>query len=577
MQSTPVRVSVAVLGTVTTLTAYGLGRTSASTADTSQTPSNSPTKPKSSAVSVQPVDSIAVPETIAPISAVQTFQFTPLPSTPKQNQPPLKLTSQQNTPVQPKISRIQVDQIPIDQIIAASLPSQSVPKPKAKSKAKPAKPLAVRPSSPLPVQSAPEVPATQIDDASYTLGAGDRIRVELFNIPEYSREYQVLVNGIVNLYLVGPLPVRGMTPLQAQAAIAAKYAPIVDQPRIDVTLLAARPVRVAIAGEINRPGTYVLTTQENSSFPALTQLIQQAGGITQAANARKVTIRRPQASGTALTIQANLWELTQTGDLWQDLTLRDGDSIVIPTNTDINLAEASQLATANFASDSKRALNITVVGEVMRPGPIVLATTTGGLPTLSQAIQQAGGITALANVREVEVRRSTRTGTTQTKRLNLWQLLSSGDATQDLVLQQGDTIVIPKGTALTAAEVTQVGGSTFAPTAIRVNIVGEVESPGAVQVPPNSPLNQALLAAGGFNRRANRRSVQLLRLNPDGTVSRQAISIDFARGIDEKGNPILRNNDVILVDRSGGAKLEDSLDRVGGFLGKILPFGFFLR
>ncbi|MCY6489290.1 SLBB domain-containing protein [Leptolyngbya sp. GGD] len=577
MQSTPVRVSVAVLGTVTALTAYGLGRTSASTADTSQTPSNSPTKPKSSAVSVQPVDSIAVPETIAAISEAQTFQFTPLPSTHKQNQPPLKPASQQNTPVQPKISRIRVDQIPIDQIIAASLFSQSVPEPKAKPKAKPAKPLAVRPSSPLPAQSAPEVPATQIDDASYTLGAGDRIRVELFNVPEYSREYQVLVNGIVNLYLVGPLSVRGMTPLQAQAAIAAKYAPIVDQPRIDVTLLAARPVRVAIAGEINRPGTYVLTTQENSSFPTLTQLIQQAGGITQAANARKVAIRRPQAGGTALTIQANLWELTQTGDLRQDLTLRDGDSIVIPTNTDINLAEASQLATANFASDSKQALNITVVGEVMRPGPIVLAATTGGLPTLSQAIQQAGGITALANVREVEVRRSTRTGTTQTKRLNLWQLLSSGDATQDLVLQQGDTIVIPKGTALTAAEVTQVGGSTFAPTAIRVNIVGEVESPGAVQVPPNSPLNQALLSAGGFNRRANRRSVQLLRLNPDGTVSRQAIAIDFARGIDEKGNPILRNNDVILVDRSGGAKLEDSLDRVGGFLGKILPFGFFLR
>jgi len=503
-----------------------------------------------------------------------SLHFRPLQS---RTPPPLKPISQRRTPVQPKISRIRVDQIPIDQIIASSLPSQSAPKPKAKPKAKPAKPLTVQPSSPLPVQNPSEVPATQVDDASYTLGAGDRIRVELFNVPEYSREYQVLVNGIVNLYLVGPLSVRGMTPLQAQAAIAAKYAPIVDQPRVDVTLTAARPVRVAIAGEINRPGTYALTNQENSSFPTLTQLIQQAGGITQAANARKVTIRRPQAGGTTLTIQANLWELTQTGDLRQDLTLRDGDSIVIPTNTDINLAEASQLATANFASDSKQALNITVVGEVMRPGPIVLAATTGGLPTLSQAIQQAGGITALANVREVEVRRSTRSGTTQTKRLNLWQLLSSGDATQDLVLQQGDTIVIPKGTALTAAEVTQVGGSTFAPTAIRVNIVGEVESPGAVQVPPNSPLNQALLSAGGFNRRANRRSVQLLRLNPDGTVSRQAVSIDFSRGVDEKGNPILRNNDVILVDRSGGAKIEDTLDRVGGFLGKILPFGFFLR
>lgn len=575
MQSTPVRVSVAVLGTVTTLAAYGWGRTSASTADTSQSPpdSNSQAKSHRLAASVPSIKSIAVPETIAPIGKAQKFQFAPIQSTPTQNTPPLtKLTfaSLRKAPVQPNISRIRVDQLPIDAIIAASLPA-------SQPKAKPAKSLSVQPSSPLPAQPAAEVPATQIDDASYTLGAGDSIRVELFNVPEYSREYRVLVNGIVNLYLVGPLSVRGMTPLQAQAAIAAKYAPIVEQPRVDVTLLAARPVRVAIAGEITRPGTYALSTQESGSFPTLTQLIQQAGGITQAANSRKITVRRPQAGGNFLTIQANLWELTQTGDMRQDLTLRDGDTVVIPTNSEINLAESAQLATANFATDSKKALNVTVVGEVMRPGPIVLASTTGGLPTLSQAIQQSGGITALANVREVEVRRSTRSGTTQTKRLNLWELLSSGDATQDLVLQQGDTIVIPKGTALTAAEVTQVGGSTFAPTAIRVNIVGEVESPGAVQVPPNSPLNQALLAAGGFNRRANRRSVQLLRLNPDGTVSRQAVSIDFARGIDEKGNPILRNNDVILVDRSGGAKLEDTLDRVGGFLGKILPFGFFLR
>ncbi|MBW4444594.1 MAG: SLBB domain-containing protein [Plectolyngbya sp. WJT66-NPBG17] len=589
MQSTPVRISVVVIGTVTTLAAYGFGRTSASPVDDSKSaPSPETKKPISSASPVQPVDAIALPELIG----AQPFRKEPQPST---TQPSAKLDRASTkftfaslrpralTPPKLNIPRISVDQVPIDAVIASALPSATSTK-ATKPAVKPRKitvaaqsPLASPPPPITPQSSDSEVPAAAIDDASYTLGAGDRIRVELFNVPEYSREYQVLVNGIVNLYLVGSLSVRGMTPLEAQTAIARKYAAIVDAPRVDVTLLAARPLRVAIAGEITRPGTYALTTLENSSFPTLTQLIQQAGGITQAANPRKVMIRRPQASKPPLTIQANLWELTQTGDMRQDLTLRDGDTIVIPTNADINLAESSQLAAANFASDSKKALNITVVGEVMRPGPLVLAAATGGLPTVSQAIQQSGGITALANVREVEVRRTTRSGTTQTSRLNLWQLLTSGDSTQDLVLQQGDTIVIPKGTTLTAAEVTQVGGSTFAPSAIRINIVGEVESPGAVQVPANTPLNQALLAAGGFNRRANRRSVQLLRLNPDGTVSRQPVPIDFARGIDEKGNPILRNNDVILVDRSGGAKVEDTLDKVSGFLGKILPFGFFLR
>jgi polysaccharide biosynthesis/export protein len=270
--------------------------------------------------------------------------------------------------------------------------------------------------------------------------------------------------------------------------------------------------------------------------------------------------------------------LFQTGDIRQDLTLRDGDTVFIPPTTEINAAETTQLAAANFATDSAQPLNIAIVGEVARPGPYVLAATGGqgkggGLPTVTQAIQQAGGITQLANIREVEVQRSTRSGTPQSIRLNLMELLKSGDLSQDLVLQQGDRISIPTATALNQIEANQLGLASFSPGTIRVNIVGEVNSPGVVQVPANTPLNQALLASGGFNRRAKKRSVELIRLNPNGSVSRQEVSIDLARGIDEKGNPVLRNNDIIVVDRSGGAKLTDTLDSVLAPIGRLLPFG----
>lgn len=597
MQSTPIRLSVVVFGTVTALAAYGLGRTSASTTDEQPTSSKQGTKKVTPLTlpTTQPDSPLSTPESLKlqPLTAktLTTKTLTTKTLTSKALTKPSKASSKPKQPAKTqlaplstiappsKIRRLSINEFPIDAVIASSLRPES----KAQPAQAPKKPQVTQPiSTPQPPSSIPSspdtIPATAIDDTIYTLGAGDRVRVEIFNVPEYSREYQVLVNGIINLYIVGPVSVRGMTPLQAQAAIAAKYAAIVNQPRVDVTVIAARPLRVAIAGEVSRPGTYELKALENSTFPSLTQLIRQAGGITQAANPRKIKIqRRQQDSKPPLSIEADLWELTQTGDLRQDLTLRDGDTIVIPSDSSINLAESTQLAAANFAADSKKGLNITVVGEVMRPGPTVLAATSGGFPTLSQALQQAGGITALADIREVEVRRPTRSGTVQTTRLNLWQLLTSGDTSQDLVLQQGDTVIVPKAAALTAAEITQTGGSTFAPTAIRVNVVGEVQSPGAVQVPPNTPLNQALFAAGGFNRRADRRNVQLLRLNPDGTVSRQNISVDLARGVDEKGNPFLRNNDVIVVDRSGGAKLEDTLDRVGGFLGRILPLGLFFR
>jgi polysaccharide export outer membrane protein len=71
-----------------------------------------------------------------------------------------------------------------------------------------------------------------------------------------------------------------------------------------------------------------------------------------------------------------------------------------------------------------------------------------------------------------------------------------------------------------------------------------------------------LLTAGSFNQlRANKDKVELLRLNPNGTVSRRTIDVDFAQGLNPNNNPTLRNNDVILVARSGYARVGDNINR----------------
>jgi len=102
-----------------------------------------------------------------------------------------------------------------------------------------------------------------------------------------------------------------------------------------------------------------------------------------------------------------------------------------------------------------------------------------------------------------------------------------------------------------------------------------VKQPGIVQVPPNTPMNQALLASGGFdNRRARKGRVQLIRLNPDGTVVRRDISVDFAQGINEQTNPAMRNNDIIVVGRSGLTSVTDTL---GTVLSPIFSLSNFLR
>lgn len=439
-------------------------------------------------------------------------------------------------------------------------------------------------------------------DTNYTLGGGDRIRVNVFEVPEYTGEYQIPPGGAINLPLIGSVSVLGLTTEQAADDIAQRYARFLKRPLISVNLLSPRPINVFVAGEVTRPGAYTLSLSGGAGdapgvqYPTVLAALTTAQGVTLAADVTQVQLRRKLGRSGEQVVSLNLKELIQTGRISQDITLRDGDTIVVPTATTLNLAEARNLSAANFAADPTRPRTVAIIGEVNRPGSYLVtqgattpdatagAPTTGGgisgLPTVSRAIQLAGGITPQADVRNLKLRRPTRTGSEQTIDINLWQLLQSGDINQDIVVQDGDTIVIPTATEVNPAEATQLATTTLSPDKIQVGVVGEVKKPGPVDLKPNSSLNQALLAAGGFNdARASSAAVDLIRLNPNGSVTKRVVKVDFNQGINEQTNPILRNNDVVVVSRNGISKTSDTVNVVAGPLGTILGivrlfFGF---
>ncbi len=444
----------------------------------------------------------------------------------------------------------------------------------------------------IPTQPAPAAPApaAPVPESAYTLGAGDIVNVDIFRVPQYSGESQVLVDGTLNLPLVGKVNVNGLNVDAATAAISRQYGQYLRRPIVTLSLLRRRPLQIGIAGEVSRPGSYTIDQNETQSS-RLSQLIETAGGITQSADLAQVQVRRPRADGTQQLVTVNLWELIRNGDLTQDVTLRDGDAIFIPTAL-VPLENAALLADASFANDVNQPINIAVIGEVYRPGPYTLeggAARTGnaGTPgaagssntptTITRALQVAGGIKPLADIRKVQVVRPTRAGTPQVFEADLWQLLSSGDIKQDAILQEGDTVFVPIATALTPAEISQAAAASFSPDTIRVNVVGEVKQAGVVELPPNTPLSQGILAAGGFNNtRASRGSAELVRLKDDGTVDRETIPVDFAQGINDENNPLLRNNDVIIVNRNGLASVTDVLGTVTSPLGGLFSiFRFF--
>jgi polysaccharide biosynthesis/export protein len=183
-----------------------------------------------------------------------------------------------------------------------------------------------------------------------------------------------------------------------------------------------------------------------------------------------------------------------------------------------------------------RPVVVNVAGEVQRPGPVKLRAVTAtagggntvleGAPTVSSALMQAGGITQNADIRQVVVRRSLPNGESSTSALNLWEGLLSENAPEDLVLQDGDAIFVPRLTGDATIDRRLIARSSLSPGTVRVRVVGEVKSPGEIQVPPDSSLSSAVAIAGGPTEDARLSRVAFVRMSETGQIQRETINLE---------------------------------------------------
>jgi polysaccharide export outer membrane protein len=200
-----------------------------------------------------------------------------------------------------------------------------------------------------------------------------------------------------------------------------------------------------------------------------------------------------------------------------------------------------------------------------------------GWPTLVEAIQKAGGLTAQGDLRRVTLLRPVGTsGRTESIQVNYWEALRSGAPISNPLIYDGDSIRIPLAEQQSKSELLTIASSSFAPTSITVNVVGEVERPGPQQVRANSPLSFAVQAAGGVSRRGNNNTLELFRLQSNGTMERQQLSYRPGEAMGDSNNPPLRNGDVVVVDRHSWAKSTDglkaALEPIGSLVGAASIF-----
>ncbi|XGB43745.1 MAG: SLBB domain-containing protein [Nodosilinea sp. LVE1205-7] len=310
------------------------------------------------------------------------------------------------------------------------------------------------------------VPQSTPNDA-YILGRSDEIGIKIYGVPDDFfgvKSFIIPVDGRLNLPWIGQIVLDGLTIEEAQAKIASSYASFIKNPQVTVSLVSPRSLRVTVAGQVQRPGSYTLTPREKGVNAGLVQV----GG------------------------NPNDW------------------------------------------------------------------------PSVVTAIQAAGGLQQQADLRNVELRRRNSDGSIQSMGVDLWALLQGGGFSQDISLRDGDTILVPLSKALNPAEAQQIAAANFSPDTIAINVAGEVKTPGAVKIKPNSSLNQAILAAGGFNDpRADTGYANLIRLNADGSVVNRIIKVDYSNPLNEETNPPLRNDDIVLISRRDLAQTSDFLGLVG--------------
>ena len=236
-----------------------------------------------------------------------------------------------------------------------------------------------------------------------------------------------------------------------------------------------------------------------------------------------------------------------------------------------------------------RPIKISITGEVQAPGIYsinfkgtnVLSNSDGGekelistngWPTLVDAIQRGGGITTKGDLRNVTLIRKNRSESkNKVITVDYWKTLKDGTPTKNYYIYDGDSIRIPTIKKREKDELFTVASSSFSPSTINVNVIGEVKNPGSQKIKTNSPLSKAILNAGGLTNRSNKNKVALIRFNENGTITKTNFKFEQTNNINAEKNPILINGDVIVVEKTAWAKTNDSLKTVFGPFREIVP------
>ena len=242
-------------------------------------------------------------------------------------------------------------------------------------------------------------PAAITANAEYKLGAGDVVRIVVYQNPDLTIETRVSENGVVSYPLLGNVRIGGLSVSAAEKLIAdgLKSGNFVKSPQVTLVLLQIKGNQASVLGQVNRPGRYPIETADMR----MTDLLANAGGVATTGGDQLVLTGARNGKPFRMEIDLpNVFGPNGDQGRVNDVLIQNGDVLWVD-----------------------RAPLAYIYGEVQRPGPMRLER---GM-TLLQALASGGGLTQRGTERGIRVHRKSIDGKVQVIQPTMDESLKDGD------------------------------------------------------------------------------------------------------------------------------------------------------
>ncbi|KPH95219.1 polysaccharide biosynthesis protein [Pseudoalteromonas porphyrae] len=171
-------------------------------------------------------------------------------------------------------------------------------------------------------------------DYEYKLGVGDVLTIGVWDHPELTIPaavqrtaefdgFRVQADGTITYAYAPNIPAAGKTVGQIHKELVKRLSRVIEDPQVDIKVVGFRSQKTYITGEVTKPGVYPVTEIPLTLIDAL----NQAGGLTEAADWRTVTFTRGEKTEVI-----KLDDFYAHGDISQNRLLQHGDIVHVNRN-----------------------------------------------------------------------------------------------------------------------------------------------------------------------------------------------------------------------------------------------------